>query len=295
MATTLVGIFDDYAQAQKAVRELTQMGVKQGNISIARNESGKGYTTYGGANSTDYTTGTSIGDKISNFFDGIFGTDINNDEGGGYDDYAESARRGSTIVAVNVTDDASVDRASDVLNRAGAVDVDRRAANYRSGGYQKFDASAPLYNNEQTETERRSFANQGEVALPVIEEQLNVGKRTVQRGGVRVHTSVSERPVEETVTLREENITVDRRPVDRAVTDADLASVKEGEFTVRTQGEEAVVAKEARIVEEVVVGKNTTEREETVRDTVKKTDVQVEETTDRSVDVDNRNTNKAGS
>jgi uncharacterized protein (TIGR02271 family) len=293
MATTLVGIFDDYAQAQQAVKELAQMDIRQGDISIARNDGGKGYTTYGGRNSKDYTTGTSVGNNIANFFDGIFGTDMNDDEGG-YHDYAESLRRGSTVVVVEA-DDASHDRVADILNRSGVVDANQRTAQYRSSGYKKFDSSAPLYNDEQAETERRSYANQGEVALPVIEEQLNVGKRVVQRGGVRVHTSVKERPVEETVTLREENVTVDRRPVDRAVTDADMRAAKEGEFSVTTRGEEVVVGKEARIVEEVVIGKNTTEREETVRDTVKRTDVQVEETTDRNVDVDNRNANKAKS
>ena len=275
MATTLVGIFDDYSGAQKAVKELTKAGIGQGEISIARNEpAGKGYTTYGGANSKDYTTGTSIGDKISNFFDGIFGTDVNEDERGVY---AESVRRGGTVVTVK-TDDGEVDRIADVLNRAGAVDVDRRHAQYRAAGYKKFDAKAPLYNAEQTKTEYQNYAGQGEIALPVIEEQLNVGKRVVQRGGVRVHTSVSERPVEESVTLREETVNVKRQKVDRAATSADFAAAQTEDFTVTTKAEVPVVAKEARIVEEVVVGKNVSEREETVRDTVKRTDVTIDET-----------------
>ncbi len=290
MATTLVGIFDDFTAAQNAVQKLTAAGVKQGAISIARNSGGKGYEAYGGANSKDYTTGTSIGGGIANFFDSIFGTDINNDE----DErgvYAESVRRGSTIVTVNA-DDATIDRAADILNEAGAVDVDRRAANYRASGYQKFDAKAPLYNEEQTKTERADYANQGEVALPVIEEQLAVGKRVVQRGGVRIHSRVTERPVEESINLREENITVDRRPVDRAVTNADMANLKEGDFTVTERAEVPVVGKEARIVEEVVVGKNVTERTETVRDTVKRTDVDVVET---DADTTTNQTRKANS
>lgn len=273
MANTIVGIFDDYSTAQRAVQQLTKAGIRQGDISIARNDEGRGYMTYGGTNSKDYTTGTSIGDKISNFFDSIFGTDDDAER----DVYAESVRRGSTFVAVN-TEDANVERIADILNNAGAVDVNRRSAQYRAAGYKKFDAKAPLYNAEQATTERQNYANQGEVALPVIEEQMNVGKRVVQRGGVRVHTRVSERPVEETVTLREEKVTVDRRPVDRAVSDADFAAVKEGDFTVRSKAEVPVVGKEARVVEEVVVGKNVTERQETVRDTVKRTDVQVEQT-----------------
>ena len=279
MATTLVGIYDDLAQAQKAVQQLSQAGIKQGDITIASNDGGKGYTSYGGANSRDYTTGNSIGNDISNFFGSIFGSDINDDE---LDIYSEAVRRGSAVVVVD-TDDKMTERAAEVLNQHIAVDVDRRAAQYRASGYNKFDAKAPLYNAEQTRTETQNYANQGEVALPVIEEQLNVGKRAVQRGVVRVHTRMTERPVEETVNLREEKVTVDRRPVDREFSDADRVTLNKGDFTVTTRGEEAVVSKEARVVEEVVVGKDVAERQETVRDTVKRTDVEVEET---DVDID---------
>jgi len=279
MATTLVGIYDDLAQAQKAVQQLSQAGIRQGDITIASNDGGKGYTSYGGSNSRDYTTGSSIGNDISNFFGSIFGSDINEDE---LDIYSEAVRRGSAVVIVE-TNDQMTERASEVLNQHNAVDVDRRAAQYRASGYNKYDAKAPLYSAEQTRTETQNYANQGEVALPVIEEQINVGKRVVQRGGVRVHTRITERPVEETVNLREEKVTVNRRPVDREFSDADRTTLNKGDFTVTTQGEEAVVSKEARVVEEVVVGKDVTERQETVRDTVKRTDVEVEET---DVDID---------
>ncbi len=275
MATTLVGIFDDFAAAQKAVQALTQAGVKQTDISLARNEpAGKGYTTYGGAKSTDLTTGNSIGNKIAGFFDSVFGSDINEDERGVY---AESVRRGSTIVTVQA-DDANAERAVEILNNSGAIDVNRRAEQYRAAGYKKYDAKAPLYTSEQTNKEFQNFAGQGEVALPVIEEQLNIGKQVVQRGGVRIHTRVSERPVEETVNLREEKVTVNRRPVDRAVTDADVAASQQQDFTITERSEQAVVGKTARVVEEVVVGKDITERQETVRDTVRRSDVEVEET-----------------
>ncbi len=125
-------------------------------------------------------------------------------------------------------------------------------------------------------TQRRETAT-GDVAIPVIEEELQVGKRTVDSGGVQVRTNVTERPVTETVNLREENVTVDRRPVDRKVTDADMTAVKGGNFTVTEREEEAVVGKTARVVEEVIVGKDVTERTETITDTVKRTDVDVED------------------
>ncbi len=119
-------------------------------------------------------------------------------------------------------------------------------------------------------------ANENEVVLPIIEEQLAVGKRTIEKGAARVRTSVTETPVQESVTLREENVTVERRPVDRAVENAP-AAFKEGTIEVTEMAEVPVISKEARVVEEVVVGKNVTEHQETVRDTVKRTDVEVDE------------------
>lgn len=275
MATTLVGIFDDFSQAQNAVQQLTAAGIERSAISIAQNDGGKGYKTYGGANATDFETGRSITGSIADFFDSTFGTDLDEDERGVY---SEAVRRGASIVTVDVNDDQLVDRAADILDGSGVVNADQRTAQYRASGYEKFDRQAPLYNDEQTQTERRSYAEQGEVALPVIEEQLAVGKRVVQRGGVRIHSRVTERPVEESVNLREENVTVERHAVDRAVTDADFAAIKEGEFTITEKAEVPVVSKEAHVVEEVVVGKNVTERTETVRDSVKRTDVDVVET-----------------
>lgn len=271
--TTLIGIFDDYAQAQKVVQELSKAGIKQGDIQIAKNDHPNGYATYGGAKSKDYTTSTSIGDKIGGFFENLFGADVDEDE---RDIYAESVRRGSTVVTARV-EDQMVNRAADMMSRGGAVDVDRRAAQYKAAGYKKFEQSAPMYAPDQTKKELQTFGAQGEVALPVIEEQLQVGKRAVNRGGVRVISRVTERPVEETVTLREEQVHVERRPVNREVSQADMSAMREGTFDVTTTGEEAVVSKQSRVVEEVVVGKDVTEHTETVRDTVRRTDVEVEE------------------
>ena len=117
-----------------------------------------------------------------------------------------------------------------------------------------------------------------EIVLPVVEEELAVGKREVERGGVRVTTQVTEQPVETQVNLHEEHVKIDRQAVNRPVTEADLANAfKEGMIEVTETAEEPVVSKEARVVEEVRVGKTATDRTETVRDTVKKTEVEVQE------------------
>jgi uncharacterized protein (TIGR02271 family) len=115
------------------------------------------------------------------------------------------------------------------------------------------------------------------VTVPVVEEELQVGKRQVQRGGARIHTHITETPVQEQVTLREEHVTVDRHPVNRPASQADLQNaLQDRTYEVTETAEEAVVAKQARVVEEVVVGKQATEHTQTVQDTVRRTDVEVE-------------------
>jgi hypothetical protein len=103
----------------------------------------------------------------------------------------------------------------------------------------------------------RRRADDKEATIPVVEEELSVGKRQVERGQARVHTRVTERPVEESVRLRDEKVTVERHPVDRPAT-------------------EPVVSKRARVVEEVTVRKEAREHTETVHDTVRRKDVDVE-------------------
>ena len=119
----------------------------------------------------------------------------------------------------------------------------------------------------------------GEAVIPIVEEELEVGKREVQSGGAHIRTGVVETPVEQTVNLREEHVTVSRHAANEPVTDSTTA-FKEQNFEVTETDEVPVVAKTARVVEEVVVGKTATERTETVHDTVRRTDVEVEDLTD---------------
>jgi uncharacterized protein (TIGR02271 family) len=120
------------------------------------------------------------------------------------------------------------------------------------------------------------LSDRGEEVIPVAEEQLRVGKRDVSHGRVRIRSYVVETPVEEQVTLREERVAVERRPADRALSDADQA-FQERTIEAEERGEEAVVSKEARVTEEVVVRKEAEQRTKTVSDTVRQTEVEVED------------------
>ena len=90
----------------------------------------------------------------------------------------------------------------------------------------------------------------------MVEEDISISKREVERGHVRIYSRVTEHPVEEAVRLREEKVTVERRPVDRPATDADFAAAAAQQVIEMTETvEEPVVSKQARVVEEVVVQK----------------------------------------
>ena len=168
---------------------------------------------------------------------------------------------------VDAKDESEVARATNVMDKMGGVDVEERAEAWRAQGWTGFNADAE-YDDQDA-----AFARQ---SVPVVQEDLQVGKRTVNVGGLRVIKRMSEKPVSEIVKLREEHATIERRPVDRVATEADFTNFKEGTFEVRETAEEAVIAKTARVVEEVVVGKTTTERSETVSDSLRRTDVSVE-------------------
>ncbi|RKK01595.1 DUF2382 domain-containing protein [Pseudoroseomonas wenyumeiae] len=118
-----------------------------------------------------------------------------------------------------------------------------------------------------------------EGVIPVVQETLRVGKRDTQQGRVRVRAYVVETPVSEQVSLRQEYVEVQRRPVDRPLSDADDA-FREQTIEAVEHREEPVVSKEARVVEEVSINKEATERTETVEGTVRRQDVKVEDTRD---------------
>jgi uncharacterized protein (TIGR02271 family) len=195
-------------------------------------------------------------------------------------EYETGIKSGGTVLGVNPRSAEDAAYFEREFRSCGGTNV------YSSGGVSRTTSDAAnistsIADNASPAATRRESVDQsadtrGNV-IPIIEEDLEVGKREVDSGGLRIQSRIVETPVEEHVTLREEHVHVERRPADRAVTDSDLANIKEGEIDVTTRGEEAVVNKRARVVEEVEFGKQVTEREETVRDTVRRTDVEVEE------------------
>ncbi|MCR5888799.1 YsnF/AvaK domain-containing protein [Hymenobacter sp. J193] len=272
MSQTVVGIFDSADQAQQAARQLAAAGFTQESVDVASSgasQSGSNYRNTSGTaveGATDAAGRT--GDSIGNFFNNLFGGDDDAQR------YSHVARNSSSVVTVHCQSDEHARQAAEILDQAGTVDVDERAS---QTGY-------TMSNSLQG-----GNTSQAGLSAQVIEENLQVGKRTEQTGGARLRSRIVERPVEASVRLREEHVNVERHAVDRPATDADFAAFKEGEIEITESAERAVVAKEARVVEEVTLGKEVTEREETIRDTVRKTEVDVERINDTTT-----NTQRSG-
>lgn len=241
MNQTVIGVFDTTNHATSAKEALVAAGFKASDID---------FSTYGekGYSGSTY-------DKSSNSVTGFFASLFDTDETTATR-YADVASRG-TVVTVHTTTMEHAKKAAAILDQYGAIDFDQRSTAYATTG-----ATGELH----TDT------------LKVIEENISVGKREVETGGVTVRSRIIEKPVTETLRLRQEHVYVKRNPVDRAATEADFAAAT-GTLSVTETAEEAVVGKSARVVEEIEVGKNVDTRTEEIRETVRETEVDVVETT----------------
>lgn len=283
MANIVVGLYNDLQQAFEVISGLERAGFTRNDISVISNETHgskqhglddtmrgmfqdfKRHTLKGIGNVfargplTRYLSGdTRLVDAFAKL--GARADDA--------DAYLEAIRRGNTLVAVDAEGGRS-EEAVRIMSQLNPVPTEQLTEHWRQSGWKGFDEAAKPYTAQDIDREHQQV-------LPIIEEELRVGKREVQRGGVRVHSRMEEKPVEKSVTLREERVNVERRPVDRPASEADLQAFQEGTFEVRESAEEAVVDKQARVVEEIVVDKDVQQRQDVIRDTERRTVVDVE-------------------
>lgn len=235
MNRTIVALFDSSADVVSARQDLLDAGFSANQIDLSEETAGTARTE------------RHEGGFLASLREFFTGPDP--------DYYEEATRRGGTLLSLN-TNDEHLDRAVDILQRHNPTDIDRRVEEWRQSGWRE---------RERGDREER---------IPVVEEQLQIGKQRETRGGVRVYSRVTETPVEEDVRLREERVDVKRQKTDRPARAEDL---REQTVEMTETREEPVVRKEARVVEEVILTKNIQERTEKVRDTVRRTDVEVEQ------------------
>lgn len=255
MTRTVVALYDDAATTDQVVNELTNNGFGRDQINVF---------THNSADLIDRLT--------------LMGVP---EEQAGY--YAEGINRGGVLATAQV-DNNQVDETLRIMNRFNPVDVEQRVEQWRSSGWTGSGVTTSASQAANSAAERyqsgyRSDASShtDDEVLEVVEEDVKVGKRATERS-VRVQKVVEEVPVEEQVNLREEHVVVERRPINRPADTADLDSAfREESFEMHELTEEPVVAKEARVVEEVHLRKDVQDRTQTVRDTARRTDVRVSE------------------
>ncbi len=306
MAKTVTCLFNSEAQASTIISRLEDAGLSRGKICMFSNSGTN--RLWDESPGFDASAGGSDDDRVESYLrsNGVPGDDARA--------YAEGVRRGHTLVAARC-DDSEVDWVVDILDDDDVLDLDERQAAWHSEGWSDFGSgtqdigsasttSAGLMSGagtssdagltgqsgmpdvgtmagDRTMSEDRTQMRGSDEVIPVAEEELHVGKREVSRGRVRIRSHVVEMPVQEQVSLSEERVHVERRPAEgsmRAGTMGDNNNLfQERTIEVEERGEEAVVSKEARVVEEVVVRKEADQRTQTVSDTVRKTEVEVED------------------
>jgi len=406
MQHTLIAVFDNHNDAVSAKNELLSSGFSESDVRLSHgNEdpamASKGVTPAGSMTDTSVTRTDDepgIGTSIKNFFSDIFGAD--NDEH--HTKYSNAVAQGNHVLTVNTDSEPEVERAADIVERYGPVDIDEQSEKWASGagmgdmnspgagvmgvgagGLQQSQSMSLQSDNDRLPLNQQSLNDpnpmgttyqepmsshdqlsagsygtgsgnlqtsmgssnpsagsdslkgsslsgsssslQGSslegsakstasmqdssltgsslsgssssslsgssassltgsqqrdtntAAIPVVQEQLKVGKREVQRGGVRVFSRVVETPVNESIGLREEHVNVQRRPVNEPISTTDSSAFKEQSIEMRETAEEAVVENSARVVEEVTINKEVSQRQQQINDTVRHTEVEVEQ------------------
>ncbi|HYF86595.1 YsnF/AvaK domain-containing protein [Azospirillum sp.] len=173
--------------------------------------------------------------------------------------YGAAVRQGHTLVAADIADN-DADAAEAILDENGAIDLPEASAGRKA--------------------DNKKAGNGGTVeqeTLQSVKEEVEIGKRRVAKGGMKLTSEVTETPVRDTVTLRDETVDVEHRKVDRALSsDEEKAAFGEKTVELTATTETPEITKEARVVEEVVLSKTASEREQAVEATARRTDVKVE-------------------
>ena len=288
----ITAFFDSRTDAEEAISRLHAAGVPRDGIRLTPSSEQDADATGGASTQSFPQASAGLWDSLRDLF--LPDEDRYT--------YAEGLRRGGFLVSVSASD-ADYERVIDILDDEGTIDIDERAESWRSEGWSASSTAgspsggtAGLTSDSTSRTSGMTAGSgtgmgaasmntsservsTGDEVIPVAEEHLSVGKRDVSHGRVRIRSYVVETPVSEQVNLREEHVEVERRPVSGTMQAGTISGdpFQERTIEVEERGEEAVVSKEARVTEELVVRKDVEQRTQTVSDTVRKTEVEVED------------------
>jgi len=244
----IVAVYDKAGKAKEAARALEASGFAAGDISVLNRDS---------------LTDAEVHE--AGLWRRLFGRNVGDHESAVYGRTIES---GGAVLTLR-TADTEVPRALKILDVHNPVDVNERATS--------LGVAPPATRSSVSQPMPAARTLAKEEVLRLAEEQLDVSKRQVETGRARIRRFVTERPVETQVTLHEEHAALLRRPV------TDSRAIKDVDWTDKTieiteTAEQAVVNKTAHIAEEVVVRREGSDHVETVRDKIRRQQVEIERT-----------------
>jgi len=281
---TLTAFFDDKASADAAVERLRQVGITDASVRVT------GGDEYVGR---DYQESKGFWESLGELFFPPDDSAV----------YAEGLRRGGYLVTLSRVPPELYDQAVEILDVEGSVDLDERTSAWRAEGWSSGPGAATtggmtagssgvlgdepagatepargatFTGSARAESGLGTTAGRDDESIPIVEEHLRVGKRDVNLGRVRVRSYIVEEPVSEEVRLREDRVEIERRPVDRVLEAGESAFV-DRTIEAEEHAEEAIVSKEARVTEEIGIRRESEERTKTVSDTVRRTEVEVDD------------------
>lgn len=305
---TVVGMFNTVGEAQRTIDELIQLGFGPKDISVVTNLSAQ--RAMGGRLSLAPIESVDVG-RIAAC--GPIADTMKQSTGGGNgltgtlqyfgltpklaEHYARGVQHGETLESLTV-EDKDADRVVAIMEKharleheasaKAAVPVAGAGAAAAAGTIRETEIrkeipkqAAPIQQPVRADVGNTNvgkghvFGTEEERRIPIMREELRVGKREVERGGVHVSVHVKETPVNERINLREEHVEIERRAVDRAPRNGE-SFFRGEEMDFSEYGEEAVVEKGVRVVEEVIVHKRTTGHDEVVTDTLRATEVDID-------------------
>ncbi len=255
---TLTAVFDDRSEAMTAIEQLVAANVPRSSIRLLPETESDDSSICSSRENTGFWS------SLSNMF---------MPEEDRYS-YNEALDRGSTMVVVEAIEE-NMSVVESILEEHGSINMDEREESWRSEGWSGYGGSGEASTIASSGTQ---IDDSDEDAIPIVEEQVKVGKRAVSGGCVKVRSYVVETPVEENVNLRDETVDVETREVDRKLTPEEAIRLfQDRTIEAEEMDEEAIVSKTARVTGEVVVKNGTRDRVETVKETARTTKVDMDD------------------
>jgi hypothetical protein len=266
MSKTVIGIFDNVVEARQAVQRLYNAGLLQEQIDMTDTTS----STSGSETDTHKEGG------VSGFFKGLFSSVEDSDK------YVRVARYSESVVTVRTRSAAEAEQAARILDSCGAVNVDERAASYAESAPEQEafltrTSSQPPVEPMVTESIHLVAEPAGKISrIPVLEAHLRQNQPEVLTGGTRIRSRILERPIETLAGDRGANMRENWLQDSRTASTGQTANFTAQDIELTETKEVNVISKEARVVEELRVGKAVEVSTETLKGTVRKTEIDVE-------------------